>query len=174
MRTSARVFPTCRQTDSRRHGHQVPAGHDVIGAPHPCGIASRISVGTGGLTAERGSRYATISVRRLGVQNMALYAFDGTWNSVKEQEDPKYQNTNVVRFYNAYHKHSKTDDYYLAGVGTRLGAAGKVLGGVFGLGELPRLNEAYDHLCNVWASGDHTIDVIGFSRGAATTLDFCH
>ena len=105
---------------------------------------------------------------------MALYAFDGTWNSVKEQEDPKYQNTNVVRFYNAYHKHSKTDDYYLAGVGTRLGAAGKVFGGVFGLGELPRLNEAYDHLCNVWASGDHTIDVIGFSRGAATTLDFCH
>jgi uncharacterized protein (DUF2235 family) len=45
---------------------------------------------------------------------------------------------------------------------------------VFGLGELPRINEAYDHLCKTWAAGDHIIDIVGFSRGAATTLDFCH
>jgi hypothetical protein len=105
---------------------------------------------------------------------MALYAFDGTWNTEKDGEDLTYQNTNVVRFYQAYHRHSQTDDYYLAGVGTRFDALGKVLGGVFGLGELPRIDEAYDHLCRAWAAGDTVIDIVGFSRGAATTLDFCH
>ena len=67
-----------------------------------------------------------------------------------------------------------TRNLYRAGVGTRFDAVGRVLGGVFGLGELPRLNEAYDHLCARWADGDTTIDIVGFSRGAATTLDFCH
>src|SRR3954470_9165531 len=104
---------------------------------------------------------------------MALYAFDGTWNSVKSEEDPQYENTNVVRFYNAYKKHSTTQDFYVAGVGTRFDLIGKLVGGFFGMGELVRINEAYDHLCEQWASGDRVIDVVGFSRGAATTLDFC-
>jgi hypothetical protein len=105
---------------------------------------------------------------------VALYAFDGTWNSVKDNEDPHYENTNVVRFFTAYDKNSQTKNYYLAGVGTRFDAIGHVLGGLFGLGELPRLDEAYEHLCQRWAAGDRTIDIVGFSRGAATTLDFCH
>src|SRR5580704_14363475 len=107
---------------------------------------------------------------------MAIYAFDGTWNTDKTSEDPQYQNTNVVRFHDAYTKHSATKafDYYVQGVGTRFDLAGKALGGVFGLGELPRIDEAYDRLCQAWAAGDHIIDVVGFSRGAATTLDFCH
>jgi hypothetical protein len=46
---------------------------------------------------------------------MALYAFDGTWNTVKDNEDPKYQNTNVVRFFNAYDKHAGTKNLYRAG-----------------------------------------------------------
>jgi uncharacterized protein (DUF2235 family) len=105
---------------------------------------------------------------------MALYAFDGTWNSGKDDEDKDLTNTNVFRFYQAYKQHSNTDDFYLAGVGTRLQLVGKIFGGVFGLGVLPRINEAYDHLCQRWAAGDHIIDIVGFSRGAATTLDFCH
>ena len=105
---------------------------------------------------------------------MAIYAFDGTWNSDKSGEDRQVENTNVVRFYEAYHRRSGTDDFYVAGVGTRCGAIGAFVGGAFGLGEQPRLDEAYDHLCRVWAAGDRVIDVIGFSRGAATTLDFCH
>jgi hypothetical protein len=105
---------------------------------------------------------------------MALYAFDGTWNVAKDGDDPDYTNTNVVRFYEAYHKHSNTDDFYLAGVGTRFDLIGRIAGGVFGLGELPRIDEAYDHLCAAWAAGDRIIDIVGFSRGAATTLDFCH
>jgi len=105
---------------------------------------------------------------------MALYAFDGTWNTAKETEDPQYTNTNVFRFYDAYRKRSNTNDFYVQGVGTRFDLVGKVLGGVFGLGVLSRINEAYDHLCRQWAAGDQVIDIIGFSRGAATTLDFCH
>ena len=105
---------------------------------------------------------------------MALYAFDGTWNSAKEGDDPQYQNTNVVRFYRAYEKHSTTKDFYVAGVGTRFDLAGRIAGGLFGLGELARINEAYDHLCEQWDAGDRIIDIVGFSRGAATTLDFCH
>ena len=105
---------------------------------------------------------------------MALYAFDGTWNNAKDNEDNSLTHTNVFRFFQAYKKHSNTNDFYLAGVGTRFGAVGRVFGGVFGLGELPRINEAYDHLCKPWADGDQIIDIVGFSRGAATTLDFCH
>jgi len=104
---------------------------------------------------------------------MALFAFDGTWNAGKT-DDFQEQNTNVFDFYTAYRSHSGTTDFYRPGVGTRFGVAGKVLGGVFGLGELPRINEAYDHLCACWAAGDRVIDIVGFSRGAATTLDFCH
>lgn len=105
---------------------------------------------------------------------MALYAFDGTWNAAKTGDDKARANTNVFRFFQAYRKTSHTNDFYVPGVGTRLKALGKIVGGVFGMGELPRINEAYDHLCRAWADNDRTIDVIGFSRGAATTLDFCH
>jgi hypothetical protein len=105
---------------------------------------------------------------------MALFAFDGTWNKAKDGEDPGYTNTNVKRFYDAYHARSGTDDLYVPGVGTRFEELGRILGGAFGLGELPRLDDAYEHLCEQWAAGDYVIDIVGFSRGAATTLDFCH
>ena len=105
---------------------------------------------------------------------MALYAFDGTWNTAKKDDEASYKNTNVVRFFEAYDRRTTIKNLYVAGVGTRFDLIGRVLGGAFGLGELPRLNEAYDHLCRQWADGDHIIDIVGFSRGAATTLDFCH
>jgi len=106
---------------------------------------------------------------------MALYAFDGTWNAGKTGEDPEFKNTNVFRFFEAYRKNSGTNDLYKAGVGTRFDLVGHALGGVFGLGELARLVEVYDQLCANWVlKQDRVIDVVGFSRGAATTLDFCH
>jgi hypothetical protein len=105
---------------------------------------------------------------------MALFAFDGTWNQAKDNDD-EHKNTNVRRFFDAYHANSgNARDCYKPGVGTRLGFVGKVIGGVFGAGELSRLDEAYDQLCGAWADGDRSIDIVGFSRGAATTLDFCH
>src|SRR5258708_1175995 len=90
------------------------------------------------------------------ITSMALYAFDGTWNRAKDGEDPQYRNTNVARFFKAYHSHSDARNFYVEGVGTRLAALGKALGGVFGMGELPRINEAYDHLCKMWEGGDRT------------------
>ncbi len=105
---------------------------------------------------------------------MALFAFDGTWNNEKDGDDPQSKNTNVVRFFRAYKEHSNTDDLYIAGVGTRHDTIGKIVGGVFGAGAHVRVDEAYDHLCRTWSAGDHVIDIVGFSRGAATTLDFCH
>jgi hypothetical protein len=107
---------------------------------------------------------------------MPLYAFDGTWNEAKDGDDPDYTNSNVARFYKAYQSRSPRPDrdVYLAGVGTRLGGVGRALGGVFGLGSHTRLNEAYEHLCKAWDEGERDIDIVGFSRGAATTLDFCH
>ena len=105
---------------------------------------------------------------------MALYAFDGTWKRDKSGDDTTYDNTNVVRFRNAYQRNTGRQEFYAAGVGTRYDLLGQVLGGTFGLGELPRLDEAYDALCARWVAGDTVIDIVGFSRGAATTLDFCH
>ena len=104
---------------------------------------------------------------------MALYAFDGTWNSEKT-DDNTATNTNVVRFKNAYQANSGVQECYVAGIGTRHKLIGRIIGGAFGAGELPRLNEAYDRLCENWVGGDEVVDIIGFSRGAATVLDFCH
>ena len=104
---------------------------------------------------------------------MALYAFDGTWNTEKTKDNSNL-NTNVVRFKNAYRDNAGEDQCYVPGVGTRLKWLGRVLGGAFGAGELPRLDEAYKQLCTNWDNGDQIIDIVGFSRGAATTLDFCH
>lgn len=106
---------------------------------------------------------------------MALYAFDGTWNQSKTTEDPRLEDTNVVRFFRAYAKNTAPGtNFYVPGVGTRFETIGKVLGGVFGLGEVSRIKEGYDFLCRRWVAGDRVINIVGFSRGAATTLDFCH
>ena len=104
---------------------------------------------------------------------MPLYAFDGTWNEEKKGDDNAFHNTNVVRFYRTYTANSGKHDFYVAGVGTRYDLLGKVFGGAFGLGQPARLEEAYRALCKNWLAGDTDIDVIGFSRGAATALDFC-
>ena len=99
---------------------------------------------------------------------MALYAFDGTWNS---DEEAPVQDTNVVRFKELY---AGVDVEYTEGVGTRWGAVGRVLGGLFGMGGRTRIDEMYDDLCENWQEGDHEIDIIGFSRGAALALHFAN
>ncbi|HUR34844.1 MAG TPA: DUF2235 domain-containing protein [Vicinamibacterales bacterium] len=106
----------------------------------------------------------------------ALYAFDGTWNRKKTAVDEADKNTNVVRFHAAYEETSGAPQFYVSGVGTRFGEIGAFLGGAFGFGELRRIREAHEHLSQRWIEheGALDIDVIGFSRGAATALDFCH
>ena len=98
---------------------------------------------------------------------MALYAFDGT---SKEDEIDDNQDSNVVRFARAY----RGTRVYLPGVGTRFGAAGAVLGGWIGLGLHDRVREAMRALERNFASGDTTIDIVGFSRGAAAAVHFAN
>lgn len=101
---------------------------------------------------------------------MALYAFDGTWNSATLDDNVETYDTNVADFYVAY----DGPKWYVSGVGTRLGKIGRVIGGTFGAGGPERLKEGYEQLCKNWEAGDHSIDIVGFSRGAALALDFAN
>jgi hypothetical protein len=103
---------------------------------------------------------------------MALYAFDGTWNSATLDDNVEQENeTNVARFCEAYTAENK---FYVAGPGTRFGKVGKVVGGATGLGGFTRIREAYNELCANWSAGDTIIDIVGFSRGAALAMDFAN
>jgi len=98
---------------------------------------------------------------------MALYAFDGTWNS--EKDAGQYDlNTNVVRFKDLY----TGTKYFYQGVGTKHGTLGKLVGGAFGVGGHERIAEAKLHIAKQFAAGDRDIDIVGFSRGAALAVDF--
>ena len=109
---------------------------------------------------------------------MALYAFDGTKDDDSDTGsswEAVAADTNVYRFYSAYMGYAQSLDIkteYVPGVGTRFGVVGRIAGGAWGAGWLARVNETYDALCQNYAAGDTTIDVIGFSRGSAIALDF--
>ena len=96
---------------------------------------------------------------------MALYAFDGTWNKDKPGTE---RDTNVLWFHNAYGENK----FYQAGVGTRLGKLGRIIGGITGAGGRSRGRKARRKLEASFKRGDTTIDVVGFSRGAALALHF--
>ena len=85
---------------------------------------------------------------------MALYAFDGTWNSDKPGTD---QDTDVVWFHRAYTARKR----YWTGVGTRFGVIGRVAGGITGAGGHDRIREALDELAKNFRAGDTVVDVVG-------------
>lgn len=110
---------------------------------------------------------------------MALYAFDGTWNEPDQNQDNKNTNTNVFRFAEAYalaHGDSAGDlePHYIPGVGTRFGKVGRVVGGFTGAGGRKRVEEMLKLCAAEFAAGDKTVDIIGFSRGAALALHFAN
>jgi uncharacterized protein (DUF2235 family) len=98
---------------------------------------------------------------------MALYAFDGTWNRDKDGSE---HDTNVLWFRRAY----RGNCFYREGVGTRFGPFGQVLGGMTGAGGHTRVGEGLQQLEENLAAGDHDIDIVGFSRGAALAIDFAN
>jgi hypothetical protein len=103
---------------------------------------------------------------------MALYAFDGTWNDSTApdgQRDLKLD-TNVHRFRQLYPGKAE----YVEGVGCRFGFLGKLVGGFTGAGTGSRIRELFENLKTNFANGDRTIDVVGYSRGAATARLFLH
>ena len=110
---------------------------------------------------------------------MALYAFDGTWNKPDTDDDGLDSNTNVYNFLQFYapgdpDARQKMEEYK-TGVGTRLGAPGRVVGGFFEAGGRDRVHEMVESFSNNWLRNgpeDRTVDIIGFSRGAALALHF--
>jgi hypothetical protein len=100
---------------------------------------------------------------------MALYAFDGTWNSEKDAGEYD-RNTNVVRFKDQY----AGTKFFFKGVGTRHGTLGKFFGGAFGVGGKERIEEARKSMAQQFAKGDRDIDIVGFSRGAALAAHFAN
>jgi len=103
---------------------------------------------------------------------MALYAFDGTWNDSSAPEDQRdtRKDTNVHRFRTLYSGRTEYKD----GVGTRYGVIGKLIGGVTGAGAQPRIVEQFEALKHNFSKGDTTIDIVGYSRGAAISRMFLH
>jgi uncharacterized protein (DUF2235 family) len=98
---------------------------------------------------------------------MALYAFDGTWNS--EKDAGRYDlNTNVVRFKDLY----AGTKFFYKGVGTKHGMLGKIAGGAFGVGGHDRIEDAKRDMAKQFADGDRKVDIVGFSRGAALAVHF--
>jgi uncharacterized protein (DUF2235 family) len=115
---------------------------------------------------------------------MALYAFDGTWNEAHDAGEYG-RNTNVVKFLRAYggvkdllqsgdHEPDEDAGHYTKGIGTRHGTVGKLLGGAFGVGGRRRISRASEQLRRRFAAGDTTVDIIGFSRGAALAIHFAN
>ena len=111
---------------------------------------------------------------------MALYAFDGTGN--EDQEDAT-RDSNVCDFFTAYEDPLKNDDpskergsLYIKGIGqlarTRIGRRAGV--GASGFGGHRRVRKAMDRLENNIEAGDRTIDIVGFSRGAALAISFAN
>lgn len=96
---------------------------------------------------------------------MALYAFDGTWNKDKKGTEG---DTNVVWFRDAY----TGETFYEEGVGTRFGRFGSIAGGIAGAGGRSRVRRQMERLKRQLEKGDTTIDIVGFSRGAALALHF--
>ncbi|BCX47489.1 DUF2235 domain-containing protein [Haloferula helveola] len=107
---------------------------------------------------------------------MALYAFDGTWNdsSAPDGERDWRKDTNVHRFRSVYADGKPPGVHYLDGVGSRGGLLGKYIGGITGLGAEARIREQWDNLVANFKSGDTTIDIVGYSRGAAIARMFVH
>ncbi len=98
---------------------------------------------------------------------MALYAFDGTWNMDRPGTE---RDTNVLWFANAY----AGESFYQKGVGTRFGKLGRIVGGITGAGGRSRVRKARKRLAANFKRGDTTIDIVGFSRGAALALHFAN
>jgi uncharacterized protein (DUF2235 family) len=109
-------------------------------------------------------------------EGLALYAFDGTWNDV---EMPNV--TNVKLLWDVYDTTQLTVGagynrehlrHYEPGVGTNWWS--RHLGGALGLGARLRIDRAYHRLVKNYRAGDHTIDIVGFSRGAAEAREFAN
>jgi len=118
---------------------------------------------------------------------MAVYAFDGTWNfrdlkdailTVQPSQygaDASFRRDTVESNVHRFREFVGTSDCeYIQGVGTRFSFIGRLIGGAFGTGAKWRIRKMYRSLCRRYHAGDTTIDIVGFSRGAATAVHFAN
>lgn len=118
---------------------------------------------------------------------MALYAFDGTgdrWDrnfdtvtqiaTVKNGRFPgRRYLTNIVLFLKEY-KDSGMPVEYFSGVGSSGIGIDTVFGGAFGVGTRIIARRAFKKLKENFQEGDYDIDIVGYSRGAASARIFAH
>src|SRR5688572_13529207 len=117
--------------------------------------------------------------RQQGGASMALYAFDGTGN---EDRDDDQFDSNVCDFFQAYEDPLKNDDpgkergsLYLKGIGQRASTlVGDRVAEAFGIGGHRRVRQALDRLENNIEARDTAVDIVGFSRGAALAISFAN
>ena len=110
---------------------------------------------------------------------MALYAFDGTGNEDREGEE---LDSNVLEFFNGYIDPLKNDDpkkergsLHLKGIGKRARTLiGDKVAQAFGIGGHKRVRQALERLESNCEANDKTIDIVGFSRGAALAISFAN
>lgn len=96
-----------------------------------------------------------------------LHAFDGTWNDARDT-GVYGLHTNVVEFHARY----VGSRFIYAGIGTRHGLIGKLLGGAFGVGGKERIEQALNNVLAMPAGVP--IDILGFSRGAGLAVEFAN
>jgi uncharacterized protein (DUF2235 family) len=98
-------------------------------------------------------------------KGLAGYFFDGAWNDRDRMKNP----TNVAKLAAIYRGLA----FYREGVGTRWYS--KYVGGLTGAGGQARIYEMYDRLVETYNNkNDRSIDIFGFSRGAALAVDFAN
>ncbi|MES9821297.1 MAG: DUF2235 domain-containing protein [Candidatus Thiodiazotropha sp.] len=106
---------------------------------------------------------------------LLLFAFDGTWID-RDSTNPRMAITSNVELFRQYYENANglNSTVYIDGVGTDE-PVDSVIGGAFGLGARERIDRAIvllrDHLRN---SDDRSINIVGFSRGAAMAREFAN
>lgn len=113
---------------------------------------------------------------------MALYAFDGTGNEDKPDDEDGGFDSNVLHFFRGYDDPLKDFDtknelgsLYLKGIGTRAHTSvANALGKAIGFGGHRRVRQMMNRLEDNFEAGDRAIDVVGFSRGAALVISFAN
>lgn len=92
------------------------------------------------------------------------FFFDGTGD---DKNDKTRSKTHIAALYDTY----RGEKFYINGVGTRTDVA---LGLAFGKGASARIDMMMSALEKQLATGEKTIDVFGFSRGAAMAREFAN
>ncbi|MCM8885189.1 MAG: DUF2235 domain-containing protein [Candidatus Thiodiazotropha sp.] len=112
-----------------------------------------------------------------GIDPLGLFllAFDGTWID-RNSTDPRMAITSNVELFRQYYEQANdpSSTQYIPGVGTG-GVLDSVLGGGLAVGARDKIDLAVDMLKEyLLNSDDRSIDIVGFSRGAAMAREFAN